>query len=160
MNHDESPWIPMNPESAGGIPFCFVFFFAISADLHRQEQLTKEGYYSVYGKAGARTEMPGCSLCMGNQAGWWTGGSNDLGWWKTGCHWNGRVRGSPMLGNLLYMCICMYIYIYIHTYIYIDMHMYVNVCTYVYIYISTYKQYMSAWVFQLICSRSTNISST
>merc|ERR1711879_930042 len=26
------------------------------------------GYYSVYGKAGARTEMPGCSLCMGNQA--------------------------------------------------------------------------------------------
>jgi aconitate hydratase 2/2-methylisocitrate dehydratase len=33
-----------------------------------QEQLTKEGYYSVYGKAGARTEMPGCSLCMGNQA--------------------------------------------------------------------------------------------
>jgi len=33
-----------------------------------EEQLTKEGYYSVYGKAGARTEMPGCSLCMGNQA--------------------------------------------------------------------------------------------
>lgn len=32
-----------------------------------QEQLTKEGYYSIYGKAGARTEMPGCSLCMGNQ---------------------------------------------------------------------------------------------
>ncbi|CAE7252427.1 acnB [Symbiodinium natans] len=33
-----------------------------------EEQLTKEGYYSVYGKVGARTEMPGCSLCMGNQA--------------------------------------------------------------------------------------------
>ena len=31
-------------------------------------QLTDEGYYSIYGKAGARTEMPGCSLCMGNQA--------------------------------------------------------------------------------------------
>merc|ERR1711948_75635 len=31
-------------------------------------QLTSEGYYSVYGTAGARTEMPGCSLCMGNQA--------------------------------------------------------------------------------------------
>merc|ERR1711871_1159387 len=31
-------------------------------------QLTKEGYYSIYGTAGARTEMPGCSLCMGNQA--------------------------------------------------------------------------------------------
>lgn len=31
-------------------------------------QLVAEGYYSVYGAAGARTEMPGCSLCMGNQA--------------------------------------------------------------------------------------------
>jgi aconitate hydratase 2/2-methylisocitrate dehydratase len=31
-------------------------------------QLTAEGYYSIYGKVGARTEMPGCSLCMGNQA--------------------------------------------------------------------------------------------
>ena len=33
-----------------------------------QNQLTEEGYYGIYGKAGARTEMPGCSLCMGNQA--------------------------------------------------------------------------------------------
>jgi aconitate hydratase 2/2-methylisocitrate dehydratase len=33
-----------------------------------QTQLTEEGYYSTFGKAGARTEMPGCSLCMGNQA--------------------------------------------------------------------------------------------
>jgi len=32
------------------------------------EQLTAEGYYSIFGKAGARMEMPGCSLCMGNQA--------------------------------------------------------------------------------------------
>lgn len=30
--------------------------------------LTDEGYYSVFGKAGARMESPGCSLCMGNQA--------------------------------------------------------------------------------------------
>ncbi|AWX15857.1 bifunctional aconitate hydratase 2/2-methylisocitrate dehydratase [Mergibacter septicus] len=30
--------------------------------------LTEEGYYSLFGKSGARTEMPGCSLCMGNQA--------------------------------------------------------------------------------------------
>ena len=30
--------------------------------------LTEEGYYSIFGKSGARTEMPGCSLCMGNQA--------------------------------------------------------------------------------------------
>lgn len=34
-------------------------------DMH---QLTEEGYYSIYGAVGARTEMPGCSLCMGNQA--------------------------------------------------------------------------------------------
>mmetsp|Transcript_23322 Transcript_23322/g.53748 ORF Transcript_23322/g.53748 Transcript_23322/m.53748 type:complete len:904 (-) Transcript_23322:225-2936(-) len=33
-----------------------------------QEQLTAEGFYATYGKVGARTEMPGCSLCMGNQA--------------------------------------------------------------------------------------------
>merc|ERR1712100_479934 len=33
-----------------------------------QEQLTAEGFYGTYGKVGARTEMPGCSLCMGNQA--------------------------------------------------------------------------------------------
>ena len=33
-----------------------------------QNLLVEEGYYSIYGKVGARTEMPGCSLCMGNQA--------------------------------------------------------------------------------------------
>ena len=32
------------------------------------DQLTKEGHYGVFGTAGARMEMPGCSLCMGNQA--------------------------------------------------------------------------------------------
>ena len=32
------------------------------------EQLTEEGYYGILGRAGARMEMPGCSLCMGNQA--------------------------------------------------------------------------------------------
>jgi aconitate hydratase 2 / 2-methylisocitrate dehydratase len=31
-------------------------------------QLTDEGYYATFGSVGARTEMPGCSLCMGNQA--------------------------------------------------------------------------------------------
>jgi aconitate hydratase 2/2-methylisocitrate dehydratase len=31
-------------------------------------ELTKEGHYANFGSAGARTEMPGCSLCMGNQA--------------------------------------------------------------------------------------------
>jgi Aconitase B len=34
-----------------------------------QHQLTEEGYYDIFNKVGARTEMPGCSLCMGNQAG-------------------------------------------------------------------------------------------
>ena len=33
-----------------------------------EEQLRAEGLYAVYGKAGARVEIPGCSLCMGNQA--------------------------------------------------------------------------------------------
>jgi aconitate hydratase 2/2-methylisocitrate dehydratase len=33
-----------------------------------ERQLTAEGYYGIFGRSGARTEMPGCSLCMGNQA--------------------------------------------------------------------------------------------
>ncbi|MEO1928317.1 MAG: bifunctional aconitate hydratase 2/2-methylisocitrate dehydratase [Nautiliaceae bacterium] len=33
-----------------------------------KEQLTEEGYYAIFGQAGARIEIPGCSLCMGNQA--------------------------------------------------------------------------------------------
>lgn len=33
-----------------------------------QHELMEEGYYNIFAAAGARTEMPGCSLCMGNQA--------------------------------------------------------------------------------------------
>jgi aconitate hydratase 2/2-methylisocitrate dehydratase len=33
-----------------------------------ESELIKEGHYASFGAAGARTEMPGCSLCMGNQA--------------------------------------------------------------------------------------------
>ncbi|MCK5894714.1 MAG: bifunctional aconitate hydratase 2/2-methylisocitrate dehydratase [Endozoicomonadaceae bacterium] len=33
-----------------------------------KNQLEQEGYYDIYKKAGVRTEIPGCSLCMGNQA--------------------------------------------------------------------------------------------
>jgi aconitate hydratase 2/2-methylisocitrate dehydratase len=33
-----------------------------------EKQLIEEGYYSTFGNVGARTEIPGCSLCMGNQA--------------------------------------------------------------------------------------------
>ncbi len=33
-----------------------------------EHQLKEEGYYNIFGAAGARLELPGCSLCMGNQA--------------------------------------------------------------------------------------------
>jgi len=33
-----------------------------------EHELMEEGYYNIFGRAGARTELPGCSLCMGNQA--------------------------------------------------------------------------------------------
>uniref|UniRef100_UPI00286AAC5B aconitase family protein n=1 Tax=Chamaesiphon sp. OTE_20_metabat_361 TaxID=2964689 RepID=UPI00286AAC5B len=33
-----------------------------------ESQLKAEGMYAIFDAAGARTEMPGCSLCMGNQA--------------------------------------------------------------------------------------------
>ena len=33
-----------------------------------KHQLTEEGYYEIFEKAGVQLEMPGCSLCMGNQA--------------------------------------------------------------------------------------------
>jgi len=33
-----------------------------------EAQLMEEGYFNIYGTSGVRTEMPGCSLCMGNQA--------------------------------------------------------------------------------------------
>jgi len=33
-----------------------------------EAELREEGVYSIFGRAGARTEIPGCSLCMGNQA--------------------------------------------------------------------------------------------
>jgi aconitate hydratase 2/2-methylisocitrate dehydratase len=33
-----------------------------------ERELMQEGYYNIFGRAGARTEVPGCSLCMGNQA--------------------------------------------------------------------------------------------
>jgi len=33
-----------------------------------EHQLSEEGYYAIFGRVGARTEVPGCSLCMGNQA--------------------------------------------------------------------------------------------
>ena len=33
-----------------------------------EHQLKEEGVYNVFGRVGARLEIPGCSLCMGNQA--------------------------------------------------------------------------------------------
>ncbi|MFI8748215.1 bifunctional aconitate hydratase 2/2-methylisocitrate dehydratase [Pseudomonas sp. NPDC077186] len=49
----------------GGIPTRLWLAPPTKMDAH---QLTEEGYYGIYGRAGARMEMPGCSLCMGNQA--------------------------------------------------------------------------------------------
>ncbi len=52
-------------EGAGRVP---VTLWVAPPTRMDQHQLTEEGYYSIFGKAGARMEMPGCSLCMGNQA--------------------------------------------------------------------------------------------
>lgn len=52
-------------ENLGTVPTKLWITPPTKMDAH---QLTEEGYYSIFGRAGARTEMPGCSLCMGNQA--------------------------------------------------------------------------------------------
>ncbi|MDX1489788.1 MAG: bifunctional aconitate hydratase 2/2-methylisocitrate dehydratase [Pseudohongiellaceae bacterium] len=52
-------------QAKGGIPTRLWVSPPTKMDQH---QLTEEGIYNVFGVAGARTEMPGCSLCMGNQA--------------------------------------------------------------------------------------------
>lgn len=52
-------------EGAGGIPTRLWIAPPTRMD---EAQLRDEGVYSVFGIAGARTEVPGCSLCMGNQA--------------------------------------------------------------------------------------------
>jgi aconitate hydratase 2/2-methylisocitrate dehydratase len=52
-------------DSGGRVPTVLWIAPPTKMDAH---QLTEEGYYSIFGTAGARTEVPGCSLCMGNQA--------------------------------------------------------------------------------------------
>ncbi|WP_066425903.1 bifunctional aconitate hydratase 2/2-methylisocitrate dehydratase [Anabaena sp. 4-3] len=52
-------------EGAGGVKTRLWIAPPTRMDEH---QLKEEGVYGVFGAAGARTEMPGCSLCMGNQA--------------------------------------------------------------------------------------------
>jgi aconitate hydratase 2/2-methylisocitrate dehydratase len=52
-------------EEAGAVDSRFWICPPTRMDAHT---LMEEGYYNIYGKVGARTEMPGCSLCMGNQA--------------------------------------------------------------------------------------------
>ena len=49
----------------GGLPTRLWIAPPTTMDEH---QLSEEGIYNIFGVAGARTEMPGCSLCMGNQA--------------------------------------------------------------------------------------------
>ncbi|MEO6696629.1 MAG: aconitase family protein, partial [Gammaproteobacteria bacterium] len=52
-------------EDGGEVPTRLWIVPPTRMDAH---QLTEEGYYAIFGRAGARTEVPGCSLCMGNQA--------------------------------------------------------------------------------------------
>lgn len=52
-------------QNTGGLKTRFWIVPPTKMDEHT---LMEEGYYNIYGTAGARTEMPGCSLCMGNQA--------------------------------------------------------------------------------------------
>ena len=52
-------------EKAGRVPTTLWIAPPTKMDKH---QLTEEGYYAIFGKVGARIEVPGCSLCMGNQA--------------------------------------------------------------------------------------------
>ncbi len=52
-------------ENSGSVPVRLWIAPPTKMDEH---QLTEEGYYAIFGRVGARTEVPGCSLCMGNQA--------------------------------------------------------------------------------------------
>ncbi|MCF6210715.1 MAG: bifunctional aconitate hydratase 2/2-methylisocitrate dehydratase [Gammaproteobacteria bacterium] len=52
-------------ENSGTVPTRLWIAPPTKMDAH---QLTEEGYYAIFGRVGARTEVPGCSLCMGNQA--------------------------------------------------------------------------------------------
>ncbi|HEB94710.1 MAG TPA: bifunctional aconitate hydratase 2/2-methylisocitrate dehydratase [Gammaproteobacteria bacterium] len=52
-------------EDSGAVPTRLWIAPPTRMDAH---QLTEEGYYAIFGRVGARTEVPGCSLCMGNQA--------------------------------------------------------------------------------------------
>ncbi len=55
----------LDKHAAGGISTRLWIVPPTRMDEHT---LMEEGYYNIFGKSGARTEMPGCSLCMGNQA--------------------------------------------------------------------------------------------
>ncbi len=52
---------------ANAKPLATRFWMAPPTKMDR-DQLIEEGYYSIFGSSGVRTEIPGCSLCMGNQA--------------------------------------------------------------------------------------------
>ncbi|MDD5240204.1 MAG: bifunctional aconitate hydratase 2/2-methylisocitrate dehydratase [Sulfuricella sp.] len=52
-------------EDAGHIP---TRLWIVPPTRMDEAELREEGAYSIFGRVGARTEMPGCSLCMGNQA--------------------------------------------------------------------------------------------
>ena len=43
-------------------------FWVVPPTKMDEQQLKDEGFYEIFENSGSRTEMPGCSLCMGNQA--------------------------------------------------------------------------------------------
>ncbi|MCD8554602.1 bifunctional aconitate hydratase 2/2-methylisocitrate dehydratase [Seleniivibrio sp.] len=50
-----------------GVPYPKTRMWLTPPTLMDEMQLKEEGYYSIFSSVGARTELPGCSLCMGNQ---------------------------------------------------------------------------------------------
>jgi aconitate hydratase 2/2-methylisocitrate dehydratase len=66
--HDQHRPLPRRGQAAGGQRDIPVKLWVAPPTKMDQSELIKEGHYANFGAAGARTEMPGCSLCMGNQA--------------------------------------------------------------------------------------------
>ena len=67
--HDQHWPLPRRGQAAGAAQGRYLTRMWLAPPTKMDEhQLMEEGYYNIFGAAGARTEMPGCSLCMGNQA--------------------------------------------------------------------------------------------
>jgi hypothetical protein len=66
--HDQHRPLPRRSQAAGRQRDIPVKLWVAPPTKMDESELIKEGHYAAFGAAGARTEMPGCSLCMGNQA--------------------------------------------------------------------------------------------